>query len=119
MISSKIMSVVVKLSLTLFFIGIILLFLSYSLQQPISLSKIRDYIGETVIVEGDVIEISKTRSGKPKILIKDGNYTAYVILFFNYSEEWDRIRVKGTVNEFRNKIYIFVYNEYDLKGVIK
>jgi len=113
------MSVVVKLSLTLFFIGIILLFLSYSLQQPISLSKIRDYIGETVIVEGDVIEISKTRSGKPKILIKDENYTAYVILFFNYTEEWDRIRVKGTVNEFRNKIYIFVYNEYDLKGVIK
>jgi len=113
------MSLVVKLSLTLFFIGIGLLLLSYLLQQPIPLSKIRDYIGETVIVEGDVINISKTRSGKPKLLIKDGEHTAYVILFFNYTEKWDRVRVKGTVNEFRNKIYIFVFNEYDLKGVAR
>lgn len=113
------MSIVVKLSLISFFIGICLLSLSYLLQQPIPLSKIRDYIGETVIVEGDVIDVSKTRSGKPKLLIRDGNYTAYVILFFNYTEKWNRIRVKGTVNEFRNKIYIFVFNEYDLKGVVR
>ncbi len=100
------------ISLTFFFLGLLLIVYAYLNQKPSKLKDLKEYIGEFTLVEGKVLNISKTKTNKTKLLITDGTSKAYVILPYNVSCK--EIMVKGKVSEYYGKYYIFVFKKKDI-----
>jgi hypothetical protein len=102
------------LSLCLFFLGILLLFYFYSTQKPIKLKDLGKYIGETVLVEGDVISRSLTKKGNLKLKITDNTSEAWLIIYPKLNGNCSHVMAIGKVSEFMGNFYIFVYREKDI-----
>ncbi len=100
------------ISLTFFFLGLFLIIFSYINQKPLKLKDLKEYLGEIVLVKGKVLNISKTKTNKTKLLITYGTSKAYIILPYNISCK--EIMVKGRVSEFYGKYYIFVFKRKDI-----
>ena len=76
------MDLIEKVCLIILFLGIFLLYISYSYQQPISISKLNEFIGETVIVSGKVVNTSFTKSDRSKLKIFDNTSYAHIVLLY-------------------------------------
>ena len=108
------MDLIEKVCLVILSLGILLLYVSYSYQQPIAVSELNEFIGETVMVSGKVVNTSFTKSGRPKLKIIDNTSYAYTVLLFNSTLNCSEITVRGRVENFNGKIYIFVYKNKDI-----
>jgi len=99
-------------SFLLFLIGLAVITYFYETQRPIKLKDLREYVGETVLVEGKVIEVGKTKSDRIKLKITDNTSSAWLIIPVNKSCK--RVIAIGRVSEFMGDYYIFVYREKDI-----
>jgi len=106
------MKYVLYSSFLLFLMGLAVIMYFYETQKPIKLKDLREYVGETVLVEGNVIEVDKTKSGRIKLKITDNTSTAWLIIPVNKSCK--RVIAVGRVSEFMGDYYIFVYREKDI-----
>ena len=93
-------------SIFIFLIGVLLLLYYFLVQKPLPLSSLKSYDGEYVVTQGTIIRTSITKSGNKKYLISDGSGKAYVVTSENISCR--KILVKGKVDVYFGKIYIFV-----------
>jgi len=99
-------------SLLMFVMGFAIIVYFYETQKPIKLKDLREYVGETVLIEGNVVEVDKTKSGRIKLKITDNTSTAWLIIPVNKSCK--RVIAVGRVSEFMGDYYIFVYREKDI-----
>jgi len=98
------------LLLSLFFIGVGLIYYSKSLEKPVPLSNISNYVGEVVLVEGF---INKTYTNKygTKIIVLCDNVTCTRRYYYGNKElNCTRLKVKGIVSKYYNYYNIKVYN---------
>lgn len=96
-------------------IGVIILGYYYLNKKEITLSDLEKYIGQYVLVKGNVIESRLSSSGKSYVLkIFDGSGYAYVVHKYAEYRNCSKVFVKGMVSEFRGKYYIFVNRKSDI-----
>ncbi len=103
---------VLVLSVFVFLLGMVFLFNEYLKENPVSAKELEKYKNSFTIVEGDVVDVGKTRSGKTKLYVCDDTGCFYVVVKEQiYCRE---IKVKGKVSEFKGKYYVHVYRLSDI-----
>ncbi len=103
---------VIILSLFVFILGMAFLFKEYSEGKPVSADKLARYENSFAIVEGEVVDVGKTRSGKTKLFVCDDTGCFYIVV--KEQIYCKKIKVRGKVSEFRGKYYVHVYRISDV-----
>ncbi len=96
-------------------IGIFLLGYYYLNKKEIRLDNLEEFVGQYVIVKGDVLESRLSKSGKSYVMkIFDGYGYAFIVHKYSEYNDCKRIMAKGIVSEFRGNFYIFVNKKRDI-----
>ncbi len=100
------------LSVFVFMLGMIFLFNEYSEGKRVKAEKLGKYKNYMVVVEGEVVDVGKTRTGKTKLFTCDDTGCFYIVI--KEPIYCKKIKAKGRVSEFRGKYYVHVYRITDV-----